>query len=89
VECFFFVREADAALPHPILDLLPRSHAPQADAAAAPAAAATASELASAWALPTFSYTWALPNLNTEHTPSRSGGSTSIRQPQSFHKNSC
>ena len=90
VECFFFVREADAALPHPILDLLPRSHAPQADAAAAPAAAATASELASAWALPAFPYTWALPNLEHRANPdSRSGGSTSIRQPQSFHKNSC
>ena len=69
VDCFFFVREADAdaALPHPILDVLP--HAPQAGAAAAPPVAATASELASEWALPTLYSPWALPNLELRALP--------------------
>ena len=69
VDCFFFVREADAdaALPHPILDVLP--HAPQAGAATAPPVAATASELASEWALPTLYSPWALPNLELRALP--------------------
>ncbi len=54
VDCLFFVREADAhaVLPHPLLEVLPWSHPPQAETAAAPAAMATASALASDWALP-------------------------------------